>query len=161
MWGWVRGGPQDVGAVWLDGERIGGVWRGEGDADQQAGGAVEEGRGGWVLKEERFCRAGEDVNGRWRAAREAWDVALFARGGGVGRGCGDLVVAEEADRREDAWGGGGALPSTAKARQTLADAGEPFGDVWQSEAVPQLVAERDRGLGVFSVNYFCRSCCLI
>ena len=42
----------------------------------------------------------------------------------------------------------GALPSTAKAPRTWRTREDPFADVWQSEVVPQLVADTDARLQV-------------
>ena len=72
----------------------------------------------------------------------------------------------EADGRQNAGGGrgggrderaGGAqvesgpLPSTAKAPRKLRTREDPFADVWQSEVVPQLVADTDGRLQVLTL----------
>ena len=45
----------------------------------------------------------------------------------------------------------GALPSTAKAPRTWRTREDPFADVWQSEVVPQLVADTDGRLQVLTL----------
>ena len=44
-----------------------------------------------------------------------------------------------------------ALPSTAKAPRTWPRGRDPFADVWQSEVVPQLVADTDGRLQVLTL----------
>ena len=46
----------------------------------------------------------------------------------------------------------GALPSTAKAPRTWRTREDPFADVWQSEVVPQLVADTDGRLQVLTLS---------
>ena len=51
----------------------------------------------------------------------------------------------------------GALPSTAKAPRTWRTREDPFADVWQSEVVPQLVADTDGRLQVLTLfKVLCR-----
>ena len=45
----------------------------------------------------------------------------------------------------------GALPSTAKAPRTWRTREDPFADVWESEVVPQLVADADGRLQVLTL----------
>ena len=45
----------------------------------------------------------------------------------------------------------GALPSTAKSPRTWRTREDPFADVWQSEVVPQLVADTDGRLQVLTL----------
>ena len=51
----------------------------------------------------------------------------------------------------------GALPSTAKAPRTWRTREDPFADVWQSEVVPQLVADTDGRLQALTLfKVLCR-----
>ena len=51
----------------------------------------------------------------------------------------------------------GALPSTAKAPRTWRTREDPFADVWQSEVVPQLVADTDGRLQALTlIKALCR-----
>ena len=51
----------------------------------------------------------------------------------------------------------GALPSTAKAPRTWRTREDPFADVWESEVVPQLVADTEGRLQVLKLfRWLCR-----
>ena len=51
----------------------------------------------------------------------------------------------------------GALPSTAKAPRTWRTREDPFGDVWETEVVPQLVADTEGRLQALTLfRWLCR-----
>ena len=54
------------------------------------------------------------------------------------------------ERADGAWRSG-ALPSTAQGPRTWRTREDPFSDVWQSEVVPQLVADTDGRLQVLTL----------
>ena len=66
------------------------------------------------------------------------------------------AVAGMSERTARTWQRG-ALPSTAKAPRTWRTREDPFADVWQSEVVPQLVADTDGRLQALTLfKVLCR-----
>ena len=60
------------------------------------------------------------------------------------------------ERTARAWQSGG-LPSTAKAPRTWRTREDPFAEVWQTEVVPQLVADPEGRLQVLTLfKWLCR-----
>ena len=60
------------------------------------------------------------------------------------------AAAGMSERTARQWQSGG-LPSTAKAPRTWRTREDPFAEVWESEVVPQLVADTDGRLQVLAL----------
>ena len=98
---------------------------------------VGRGGGGVEIHQSRHD-AGEGVRGEPGEHEQQKTLAAAAAAAGMG---------ERTARR---WQSG-ALPSTSKARRTWRTREDPFADVWESEVVPQLVADTDGRLQVLTL----------
>ena len=125
-----------------------------------------------MINDNYFCwspRTG--LAGSWVMAA-ACETARFPCGGRVGHECTGSAIARESDVRKDIGGSGGggrderADGAHVAARGVAVDGEgprtwrtreDPFADVWQSEVVPQLVADTDGRLQVLTLfTVLCR-----